>query len=265
LTKSSPRVELHVLIPTTFVAWKKLLVCCLDFRAWQAQVWAVRDRNERFMKLLRITCFVAVSLGFLQNTSGQEFTNLNFETTTITTVVFPGGDRYTATVPGWTGFGQNFVNGDPNSVALNDIALDNPAVTLQGTNSPFAPAIQGKYSILLQGGTMYAQSTNGASIGQTGQIPLTARSITYWGNALQVTFDGQMLSFVAISNAPNYTIWGADISAYAGQTGQLLFTEPWQNEGLLDNIQFSSSPVPEPNVFGLFALGGLFFGLRRSN
>lgn len=209
-------------------------------------------------------CLVAVIFLLTWDLYAQGFVNLNFESTTITPVVFPGGTRYTATVPGWTWTpGGNFVNGDPNSVGYNELALDSPAVNLQGTNSPFAPAIQGKYSILLQGGSSFVPSTSFSSIGQTGQIPLTTESIIYWGGALQVTFNGQPLSFFDISDTPNYTIWGADISAYAGQTGQLLFTAPWQTEALLDNIQFSSSAVPEPSEFALSGLGALLLGFRR--
>jgi len=70
----------------------------------------------------------------------------------------------------------------------------------------------------------------------------------------------------------NYTVFGADISAYAGQTGELLFTAPWQGEpgqsgfeedGMVDNIQFSSSPIPEPNEFSLVGLGALLLRFRR--
>jgi hypothetical protein len=200
-----------------------------------------------------------LQLGF-----SQGFVNLNFENTTITTIHNPGGDSYTATIPGWTVNTFNYVNGDPNSIPYNDIALDSPAVNLEGTNSPIPSvrAIQGKYSIFLQGGDN-AGSTTGASIGQTGQIPVTAQSITYWGSSLQVAFNGLPLIFNAIGSTPNYTIWGADISAFAGQTGQLLFTTPWLNSGMLDNIQFSTTAVPEPSAVALTALGALLLGFRR--
>ena len=68
---------------------------------------------------------------------------------------------------------------------------------------------------------------------------------------------------MAISNTLNYTIYGADISAYAGQTGQLLFTAPLQTGALLDNIQFSSVAIPEPSALTLFALGSLLLGWHR--
>src|SRR5271168_2507258 len=106
------------------------------------------------MKSILLISLVAVSLAFTVNLFGQDFVNLDFENTTITPVVFPGGTRYVATVPGWTWSpAGNFVNGDPNDVAYNDIALDSPAVTLHGLDDStgYSP-IEGDYSILLQGG-----------------------------------------------------------------------------------------------------------------
>jgi hypothetical protein len=206
-----------------------------------------------------------VSLQLAEKVYAQGFVNLRFETTTITPVVFPGGTRYVATVPGWSWTPPgNFVNGDPNSVGYNELALDSPAVNLQGTNSPFAPSIQGMYSILLQGGSQFVPSTSYSAIWQTGQIPATSESLIYWGGALQVTFNGQPLTPVAISSTANYTVWGMDISAYAGQTGELRFSKPWlptnfSDGALLDNIHFSSIPAPEPSAFVLCGAALLFF------
>jgi hypothetical protein len=153
---------------------------------------------------------------------------------------------------------------------LNDIALDSAAVTLQGANSPYAPALQGNYSIALQGGSQFIppEYPHGASIYQTGSIPLTAQSLLYLGNfALQVSFNGQSLSPVALENAPTYTKWGIDISPYAGQTGELRFAVPWLNSSMLDGIQFSNRPVPEPSALSLSILGFVLVAAftRRSN
>jgi len=216
------------------------------------------------MKPIRVTLLVAVSLSLALGAVGQGFRNLNFETTTITPVVFPGGTRYTATIPNWTWTPVgNFVNGDPNSVGYDDLALDSPAVDLEGTDFPFAAAIQGNYSVLLQGGSSLLPSTSFSAIGQTGQIPLTAKSIIYWGGGLQVSFNGMPLSCQDIGDSQNYTIWGADISTYAGQTGQLLFKAPWQTEALLDNIQFSSSQIPEPSALSCFTMGVLLLLIQK--
>jgi hypothetical protein len=72
-----------------------------------------------------------------------------------------------------------------------------------------------------------------------------------------------------VSNTLNYTVYGADVSAWAGQTAQLSFTtfaeNPHQNNQYLylDAIQFSTQSIPEPSTFALAGLGSLFVGFRR--
>ncbi len=208
------------------------------------------------MILLRSVCFSMVLMAGLRNATSQSFINLGFETTTITAVSFPGGTRYTATIPGWSWNTFNPVNGDPNSIALNDVALSAPAVTLHAVDSPFFPAIRGSYSILLQGGSIPG-GADGASIFQTGQVPFTSQSLIYSGGvSLQVFFNGQMLTPIALSDTPDYTVWGVSILAYAGQSGELRFTAPpgstpFLSGAILDDIRFSPTPVPEPSVTAL--------------
>lgn len=217
------------------------------------------------MKFRYAISAVVMIFGFSGLALAQGFVNLDFESTVITVTHNPGGDTYTATIPGWGIYG--FPYGNPTSVGFNDVALDAPAVTLQGTTSAFFPAIQGSYSVLLQGGTVsggLAYNTNGASVFQAGKIPLTSRSLLYLGGAaVRVTFNGQALPSVALNNEANYTLWGVDVSAYAGQSGELRFIAPWQSSGMLDDIQFSSSPVPEPSTFALGAVGALLFCVFR--
>src|SRR6185369_11828024 len=86
------------------------------------------------------------------------------------------------------------------------------------------------------------------------QIPATANSVFYWGRGggLVVTFDGQPLSFSLLDTEANFSIYGANISAFAGQTGELRFTLPWlRGAEMIDNIQFSSNIIPEPSVLSL--------------
>ncbi len=212
-------------------------------------------------------------LGFLVGTlalsrqiaPAQGFVNLGFAHTTLTGFLvndYTGYYATNATVPGWDWAPyQTFGFGDPyTTVTLNNIALDSAAVTLHGAND-YTPALIGKYSIMLQGGSRYAYGNSYSAIWQTGQIPSTAISLIYWGGVLQVTFNGQQLSFSDISDTPHYTIWAADISVLAGQSGQLLFTAPWLTTAMLDNIQFSSSPVPEPSAFTLFSCGSVLIFL----
>ncbi len=188
------------------------------------------------------------------------FQNLDFEDTTITAVLvnpFSGYYAYVATVPGWTWSPLGNAVGTLDTVSFNNVALDSPAVTLHGTDSPYAPALAGNYSILLQGGSQLfpTQYVGGAWISQTGQIPGNAQSLIYFGGGLQVSFNGQSLSPIALDRTPTYTKWGVDISPYAGQTGELRFAVPRLGGSMLDEIQFSSSAVPEPSVLSLSVLG----------
>ena len=58
-------------------------------------------------------------------------------------------------------------------------------------------------------------------------------------------------------STPLYNIYAANISAYAGQTGQLLFTTHPGRDNYLDNLQFSNLPVPEPESLALLVVGGM--------
>ena len=219
------------------------------------------------MKLLRIACFVAVSIAFLRNVSGQGFVNLDFEAANLSVYgAGPAAVPATNAIPGWTAY----ISGIPQTtISFNDVALNDAAISIQGTTG-FEPAVAGRYSIFLQA-TYREIVTNTAAIGQTGSIPVGDQSLIFLGNLflagsignVQVTFNRQDLSLVAISNALNYTIYGADISPYAGQTGQLLFTANNNTYAELDNIQFSSLPIPEPSELALTAIGALFLGFHR--
>ena len=207
-------------------------------------------------------------LAICQNAWAQAFVNLNFESAKV---VFNGFQLSVSNaLPGWTAYLDAT---SQSSIGYDTLSAGGAAVLLEDTNvNSFGPyPLQGTYGALLEGASgIFGSNPTAASIGQTGTIPNTAQSLTFFGSLagnLQVTFNGQLLSFMVISNTLNYTIWGADISPYAGQTGQLLFTAPLQTGDLLDNIQFSSLPVPEPAEFALAVLGALILGFhyRRSH
>jgi hypothetical protein len=70
----------------------------------------------------------------------------------------------------------------------------------------------------------------------------------------------------------DFGVYGADVSSLAGLTGELRFTglapRPFGlNGALLDDINFSPIPVPEPGSLALLALGllgTLWWRRRRS-
>jgi hypothetical protein len=192
---------------------------------------------------------------------------LDFESSRIIPIV--NGDYGQTTIavtnalPGWAVFiGSNQVS----QITYNDPALGSTWVTLWATNGQ---QISGNYSVLLQGGL----TASSASISQTGLIPVLAESLLFEAQpqadagTLEVSLRGVNLPFFALSSGANYTLYGADISAFAGQTEQLTFSalvevSSYGNDWNIDNIQFSNLPIPEPGVFSLSVLGALLLGWR---
>jgi len=202
----------------------------------------------------------------------QGFINLGFEAADLIhdpAGLYPESVYARFAIPGWTAY----IGGVPQSDVLsNSLLLSLAYISVQSSASTFGyQPLDGNYSIHLAGQynpTDAPGATNSAAIGQVGQIPADAQSMTFDGYNLvgmQVMFNGQSLSLLTISNAANFTVYGVDVSADAGQTGQLLFMAPYNGAGEIDDIQFSASVVPEPNMLALFSLGilSLFWWRRR--
>jgi len=226
--------------------------------------------KAKFMKT-RIISLALAFFGFCRGHS-QGFVNLNFEYANVSAY---GTGSFNASItdllPGWTAY----LNGSQSTqMSFNLFALDATDVTLLGTNANSYQPISGNYSLLLQGGDVPPHGI-GATISQTGLVPFSAQSLLFrtqpGTGPLLVSLGGQALAIFPFSTGANYTLYGADISAFAGLIEALTFTAvlginvtlPNPNNWNLDNIQFSSSPVPEPSAFYLSSLGGLFFAWRR--
>lgn len=208
--------------------------------------------------------------GILLNGHAQgTFINLNFESAKIildsSSPYYPYAANASAALPGWTVVGLI----SPNDIFYNDVSLGATSVSLQGTNGIF-PSLDGAFSVNLYGGV--PSSPTGASISQTAIVPLNTVSLCFIaqgvgsaGGPLLVSLGGQNIPFSAISTGPNYTTYGGDVSAFAGQVEQLTFAAPQgvNNYWTIDDIQFSTSPVPEPGTCALILCGAAAFGMNR--
>ncbi len=218
--------------------------------------------KELKMKRKRIRKTIVLVFFLISAHSGlsQGFVNLDFESAKIIPIA---GSPYSITVsnafPGW------FLNGSmEGQTTYNDPSLGSTGVSLWATNGA---QISGNFSALLQAG----QASFPATISQTGLVPASVQSLLFQAQpgrgSLEVYLGGQSLSFSALSDGPNYTLYGADISSFAGQAKELMFSALRVSTGLnnwtLDNIQFSPSAVPEPSTIALTTLGTVLLGFHR--
>jgi len=162
-------------------------------------------------------------------------------------------------MPGWTGYlGTNQVD----RLLHNDAFLDSAGMSILGPD--YAPGwFHGQYFILLQAGLDLGGSGQRLvpAIAQMGTIPASAESLEFWAYAagFNVTFDGIAVPMSVVGgSASTYYVYAGDVSAFAGETGELRL----QGVGYYDYIQFSNSPAPEPSVLALSALGALLLGYR---
>jgi hypothetical protein len=219
----------------------------------------------RFMHILTLAGLVFASSGIAK--AQGTFQNLNFELANPGTLIqgefgpFALNVPVANALPYWSVY---YGAAQQTEINYNAPGLGSTLVTLVG---PTMSAIDGNYSVLFQGGG----TASAASISQTGVIPMGMQSLLFEAQpgleTLDVIVGTQIVPFAAIGNGPNYTLYGADISEWAGDKEQLTFSVlqgvSRPNNWTIDDISFSPNAVPEPSIIALTAMGGLLFGVRK--
>jgi len=200
-----------------------------------------------------IAGFSVALLAVLSAQAQGTFQNLNFEEANPVIVVgspyYPYGVTAASALPYWT---VTIGGVQQTQITENDPATGSTWVMLCGPNSQFGFAP-------LDAAT--------AAISQTGLIPSTAQTllvdVAAFGNGpFNISIGNQNLALTTVATDPNYTVFGANISAWAGQTEQLTISVPeFSGNFEFDDISFSN--VPEPSIVALTAIGGLLFGARK--
>ena len=214
---------------------------------------------------MRRILFIPLALGVaLVGAHGAAFQNLDFESGAV--VQIPGFNTnrvyFDQAFPGWRGY----VGGIQETAALyNATCLSCSVIAIHDGHQPPDYLIEGSLTPVLQGAHGYIADT---VLAQTGEVPVGTQSLLFRARAygrIAVELGGHLLSLIPLGNGSNYVSYGADISAWAGQESDLRFTafssdQPSDGGSLfvLDSIQFSTTPVPEPSTFALFAVAGAF-------
>ncbi len=225
------------------------------------------------MKIMLIVGF------FVTSASAQSFTNLDFEAASLASVPagqFGGPVPISQALPGWTGSDgvDTLTQVFQNSFSLGQVSIDILGPNWDSSQTGFFSVIQGHYSVALQAGDA-TQGHVSAILEQNGFVPLATKALLFYAAGdvssgfLTVGFNGQNLPIFTLAPGPNDSEeYGVDISAFAGHSGLLTFSENPVGQSFfgavaLDNISFSPNVIPEPSTYALMLCGAGLFGLRQ--
>jgi hypothetical protein len=206
-------------------------------------------------------CVLALLLIAAGGLAQGTFQNLDFESAQIPSGTRPGsGASINSAFPGWT----------PSVAFYDGASLGGAAICIIDQLNAGDKPLQGSYSAYLFGGSDPFQGPTSMTISQTGLVPNGTTSLlmdVYAWFSFTVSLGGQPVNMVPLQTFPSYTLYGGDISAFAGQTAKLSITAPPAPYGmvnpngvLLDDIRFAT--IPEPSVLAICALGALLLGRR---
>jgi hypothetical protein len=201
---------------------------------------------------MRIVIMLAVAFAFIESVRGQDFENLNFESAQ-NLPANPGLVSVANALPDWAAFAGPNVLSSIYYISNNSQNGSSPVELDAGSSA-------------LSGNNLSVGVESGGEISQTGMVPGNAESLQFESSSyvdLYVTLGGQILSYSALSQGPDYTVYGANIPANMdGQKETLTFYINGPGGSLLDDIVFSTS-VPEPSECALLGFGAILFGLFR--
>ena len=203
------------------------------------------------------TALAALWAGGLDTARAQSFINMDFsqagESTILSNAVWLD---WNIGAPGWAHAGAGdsvFVYHYTPSTSVGQYYF------LADQYSTSWQPLNGNYSlVLLSGHYSPTDSTSpwiNAWIAQTAMIPAGTTSFTMLATGnFSVSIGSTTLQMVNLGS----NLFGADVSQFAGQTQTLRImntSQSLQSPVILDDLAFSSQPIPEPGSLSLICLG----------
>ncbi|RZI85207.1 MAG: PEP-CTERM sorting domain-containing protein [Rubrivivax sp.] len=213
----------------------------------------------------------AWGLALSMSAQAQSFTNLDFESANF--------DRnggmfvdWSLAAPGW----QHSAGNDTSIVYWRQTHIGGSQIyLLESASESFGskPWIEGEYGMYFRSGVERGSDWNSpwinAYLAQTGLVAAGTQSIRLIArgpSGFEVSLDGTPIALTAVGQDE----FVGDVSAFAGRVAELRITDTVsrannQFDGVhVDNIRFSTSPVPEAGTLSLMLLGmGGLLGARR--
>jgi hypothetical protein len=223
---------------------------------------------------MKTTSLILGLIGFALCAGGQGFLNSNFENA-IVQIHDPtyGFLDWNLAVPGWT-----HSNGSDTSIVYyrsEHLGVSQYYLLMDSTSPFYAPGTQlaGNYSLAFASGYTNSSGMPGASdnpwvnafIAQTGLVPTNAQSLRMLATGpFRVLVGGVEVPMVSLGG----NAYGGNMSGFAGTLAELRIMNispvgNVHNPTIVDNILFSSSPVPEPTFLSLVAVGVVSLYLTR--
>ncbi len=202
------------------------------------------------------------------------FKNLDFESANLSPADPLSTVPASTGMPGWTVL---IGTTSESMILFNDSTLGTSSISILGRGNSLSPVIEGNFMALLNAGADPAnnQAPADVSLNQTGLLPVNANSILFKARGglagFNLAMGGQVIATVPLLTTTDYTLYGADVSRFAGKLATLKITAlsdvpRGPNVIGLDSISFSPQPIPEPSVGVLVVCGLALLGLhlRRS-
>ena len=206
----------------------------------------------------RILMTVLMSACVIASARGQGFLNLDFSLA-----------HNLPSSPGIDGLSVSVTNALPDWNAYEGEKVLSSIYYVSNNFSSAYTLVELEGGTLALGGNNFGVGLFGGSISQTAQVPNNAESLefeTSFAQNFELYLGGQRIYYTEISAGNGYDTYGANLPAgTAGQVETLTFYENG-SQTVLDDIVFSSSPIPEPGEGALLGLGALVWGVywRRS-